>query len=554
MSAALKDSASSCPNKPTVALVGGDGRRRLHHNDCRISTFPSARDGGNGDVKRLLAAVAGGTIDVVILMTRWLGHSTSHAVTAACKRHDVALRFCTGGMSAARRMIDAELGVPAEPARPGVVLVDLYWTRDKDPRVPLGHASLLASLRDAGIPTTPIVRAVNSDAVLPEILAVEIVSAALALGANSIVALGAYVWAEHVIQPLLPALRAAGFGGTIVLGGPQISYSGAGVDATYPDADVFVRGYGEQALIALAKDPGAAIDGVHRRGESDGCAQARVELGKLPSPFSTDLIPLEGQKFVRWETQRGCPYLCSFCQHREAGARLEWRDLDVDRLLAEIELFVAHGVEKIAVLDPIFNVGDNALPVLRAFIQRGFRGELSLQCRPEKLTDEFLSLAAQLDVCLEFGLQTIHAAESKAVKRANVITKVDAALARVRELGLRHEVSLIFGLPEQTLNSFKETVRWCLEREVPVIKAFPLLLLRGTELDRDRDRWGLQTLDGPMGMVMASNSFTDDEWFEMACISEALKATEGCHPSFDELERLARTLRPNVARWVAEES
>ncbi|MCA9574047.1 MAG: hypothetical protein KC668_01380, partial [Myxococcales bacterium] len=27
-----------------------------------------------------------------------------------------------------------------------VVLVDFHWTRDKDPRVPLGHASLLAAL------------------------------------------------------------------------------------------------------------------------------------------------------------------------------------------------------------------------------------------------------------------------------------------------------------------------------------------------------------------------------------------------------------------------
>ena len=28
-----------------------------------------------------------------------------------------------------------------------IVLVDLFWTRDKDPRVPLGHAALLSALR-----------------------------------------------------------------------------------------------------------------------------------------------------------------------------------------------------------------------------------------------------------------------------------------------------------------------------------------------------------------------------------------------------------------------
>lgn len=42
-----------------------------------------------------------------------------------------------------------------------VVLVDFYWTRDKDPRVPLGHASLLAALRADGVEVRSVVIAVN---------------------------------------------------------------------------------------------------------------------------------------------------------------------------------------------------------------------------------------------------------------------------------------------------------------------------------------------------------------------------------------------------------
>jgi hypothetical protein len=101
----------------------------------------------------------------------------------------------------------------------------------------------------------------------------------------------------------------------------------------------------------------------------------------------------------------------------------------------------------------------------------------------------------------------------------------------------------------QTLESFKESVRWCLERQVPVIKAFPLLLLRGTELERDRDRWGFVEGAGAMPPVIESNSFDKSDWLAMASISEALSSTEGHHPPMDQLLRLARDLEPTMLRW-----
>ena len=45
------------------------------------------------------------------------------------------------------------------------MLVDLPWTRDKDPRVPLGHASILASLRQAGVSARSVVAPVNADGI-----------------------------------------------------------------------------------------------------------------------------------------------------------------------------------------------------------------------------------------------------------------------------------------------------------------------------------------------------------------------------------------------------
>lgn len=429
-----------------------------------------------------------------------------------------------------------------------LVLVDLYWTRDKDPRVPLGHASIHAVAVAAGVVVTPLVYAVNTPGLTAERITADILAAT---DADSTVAIGAYVWGESLLRVVLTRLRAAGFNGRIVLGGPQISYATGGLEALYPEADAFIRGYGEEALVHLLRSPaGAPLPGVHWAGNPDRCTQAQVDLERLPSPWLTGLIPLHDQRFVRWETQRGCPFRCSFCQHKEAGARLKRRALGLTRIEREIDLFCAAGVDDIAVLDPIFNMGPNAAPILERFAANGYQGRLSLQCRAEMLDDRFLAAAANLNTRLEFGLQTIHAAEGRAIQRGNKLSKVDAMLAEVRSRGIDHEVSLIFGLPRQTLASFEQSVQWCLDRDVPVIKAFPLLLLRGTGLDQERERWGFKVEGGAMPKVVGSNSFSRTDWHTMNRLSAALKATEGHHPAHVEaLHAIMADARPDDARW-----
>lgn len=435
-----------------------------------------------------------------------------------------------------------------------IILVDFYWTRDKDPRVPLGHASILTALRErGGLDVRSIIAAVNEQGLVPDGITCAILEEAKGFDpVNVDIAFGAYVWGEALLQQVLSQLRASGFKGRIILGGPQISYSGPGLEHIYPDVDAFIRGYAEEALATLTTVVKPyPIPGVHWAGTPDIIAQATVNLEDLPSPWLTGTIPLIDQSFIRWETQRGCPFRCAFCQHREAGARLPRRALGLPRIEAEIDLFCASGVREIAVLDPIFNMAPHAIGVLERFAEQGFKGRLSLQCRAEAVNDEFLTAAAALDVCLEFGLQTIHEQEGRVIKRRNQIDRVEAALAGVRAHNIDHEVSLIFGLPLQTVESFEASVAWCLERKVPVIKAFPLLLLRGTALERDRDMWSFEDSGGAMPMVLQSSSFSLDGWRTMAKISEALRHTEGHHPkSISELKALAATLEPDLFRWI----
>jgi radical SAM superfamily enzyme YgiQ (UPF0313 family) len=410
-----------------------------------------------------------------------------------------------------------------------LVLVSLDWIRPKDPRTSLGHASLLARLVEVrDLVVTPVAFAVND----PAFTRSAVLAAVLAATRNgqADVAIGAYVWNEPVVQWLLPALRQSGFAGRIILGGPQISYAPPGIDRTYPDADIFIRGYAEDALAAVvATDAPVDLVGVSRRGHDVSELPASVDLRRLPSPFLGGALPPSG--FVRWETQRGCIYACTFCQHRESGSRLRQNVLAPARTAAEIECFVRGGARDIAVLDPIFHSNPAAVDILRRFREGGFSGRISLQSRFELIDDEFLDACKGLDIRLEFGLQTVQRAEMRAVGRMNDLAKAEAVIAALHRRGIAFEVSLIYGLPEQTVAAFEASVQWCQERGVSTLKAFPLMLLRGTGLDRDRARWGLVESDDEIPVVNASSSFSNAEWLAMRALAERLDPPDSSDPS-----------------------
>lgn len=446
-----------------------------------------------------------------------------------------------------------------------LILVSLDWTRPKDPPLSLGHASVLANLVTKGVNVTSLEYSVNSPSYTWTQVVEDIKKTVESAGRSSFhtdVGIGAFIWNETSVQSITKSLKQFGFPGRIIVGGPQVSYSPPGIEQEYPFADVFIRGYAEDAVLKLmTSGKNEPIKGVHYRGEPDLAWRSQVDLNNLVSPYLSRLI--KPQPFLRWETQRGCPFMCSFCQHRESGDHLKRRNLLPKRVQDEIDFFCENNVNDLAVLDPTFNSGPLYLDVLRRFVSNEYPGKISLQSRFEMVKQPYLDLCQQLNetgfVQLEFGLQTIHDKEAKAVRRANPLQRIENSLKEINSRNLFYEVSIIFGLPNQTLESFKQTVQFCLDHKVPVIKAFPLMLLRGTELQARKKEWGL--IDSPVSAgylidrvqediphVVAGNSFTFEDWCRMADIANNLVRTEGNHPArvddlvssdCGELERLA---------------
>ncbi|KAK1860074.1 hypothetical protein I4F81_002665 [Pyropia yezoensis] len=361
-----------------------------------------------------------------------------------------------------------------------LLLVGLDWLRPgRDPPVSLANATIAAAVA----PVTPRVAvhtlAVNAPAFdLPTALA-----AVQPATPDPLIGVGAYVWAERLVAPAVAALAAAHPRAAIVVGGPQVTYAPPGdyLSRAYPAATGFVRGAGEGVLRALlagegggSGDGGAVPAGYHPAGEDDDGTPASVTAasaaGVTGAAATSPLLTgwMRPQPFLRWETSRGCPFRCAFCAHKDVAGRRA--SLPPSRVAAEADWLAARSVDgtvtDVAVTDPTFNTGPTHLGVLDQLSEGGFRGALSLQCRAEMLTPAFLDavlrLRATADVTLEFGVQTVVRAEQATIERPANMRRVDDGLAALNAAGVPYEVSLIYGLPGQTVASvgdWKEMAR-----------------------------------------------------------------------------------------------
>ena len=358
-----------------------------------------------------------------------------------------------------------------------------------------------------------------------QIAAFEAQLAALDVTRFDAIALSAYIWNEYLTNDFITLLRRMGFKGAIVLGGYQITYGGkAELPLRYPDCQVFIAGHSEHAFAELP---------AHLTGPFPTFLNVPVDFQHLASPYLSGELPVPmGAPMVRLETKRGCPYRCSFCAHRDLTTqRVQQHPLE--KVFHELAFLAERRVQRVNVLDPIFNAGKEHLEVMREINRLSMRTTFTLQSRFESIHgamgDAFLDLCTQGNYHLEFGLQTADRAESEHIDRRNMMHLVDAALDRLVARGISFEVSLIYGLPGQTVESFQRSIDHLHAKGCTTIKAWPLMLLPGTKLYDQRAQWGM--CEEPLGefnipVVTESRSYTRLDWQKMAQLARRLNPAE----------------------------
>ena len=285
-----------------------------------------------------------------------------------------------------------------------------------------------------------------------------------------------YVWNWEVTKQLAKKVKATNPNCLIIFGGPQVPNRTENFFEENPFVDIIVHGEGEivleNILTAYIKDKDfSKINGIEMKDYRTPPNPRIKDVNILPSPYLTNLIlNLVEQKtdikyIAAWETNRGCPYPCTFCDWGSLtnSKVTNWSE---EQLLKEIDWFAQNNITYIDCCDANFGI----------FQERDYRiasklKEVALKTGyPEKFraawakfaSEKIIPIAKQLQEgkvlkAVSLALQSLDEETLEIVKRANI--KFDN-FSELTETFRKNEIptytELIMGLPGETLESWKK--------------------------------------------------------------------------------------------------
>lgn len=112
--------------------------------------------------------------------------------------------------------------------------------------------------------------------------------------------------------------------------------------------------------------------------------------------------------------------------------------------------------------------------------------EITIECNPDDVTDEFVSTLSQLPVNrISMGAQTFSDERLRFLHRRHNAHQVVEAVERLRKAGFRNiSIDLMFGFPGETLDDWQRDIDEALALHVEHISAYSLMVEEGTPLYR----------------------------------------------------------------------
>ncbi len=304
-------------------------------------------------------------------------------------------------------------------------------------------------------------------------------------------------------------------------------------------ADVLVRGEGEEALCDLLEaldgpdgwttDAGrlGTVGGITFRAADGEVVRTEdrpriANLDSIPSPYLSgefDGIPGDAWKYcLSIETNRGCPYGCTFCDWGSATmSRI--RKFDLDRVIAELEWGARLGVHTITLTDANFGIMSRDVETTRqiAAIRERVGHPHSLSWTAAKNTTKHLVkimdilVDSGITVSTSLSLQTIDPTTLEILARTNISTDHYVKLAAdYRRRGYPLQGDLMLGLPGQTFDTYKADLQFMLDHEI-MVRSWPVQMLPNAPMNAPeyRAEHGIEV--GEDNLVTSTHSFTVDE-------------------------------------------
>ncbi len=335
---------------------------------------------------------------------------------------------------------------------------------------------------------------------------------AAAAGLQPVVGFSIYTWNAADFLEAIRYVRARCPGITVIVGGPHVQRA---QDFLFEDGiDVVVLGEGELTFSEWLDAPSRADwksiaglgyldDGEYRETPK---RERTVALDTLPSAL--DVISLRDENGnpryprVAYETSRGCPFKCAFCEWGTGAIGTKMYQHSLERIASDFERLIEGGVQDIWLCDS--NFGALAEDLDKAKIIVGLRErtgrpstfQTSWSKTHNDRVQEIVLLLQKHGLLQHYNLalQTLTPLALKLSNRKNMRSNRYEPIAKaMAEEGVQIATELIWGLPGDNLAEFESN----LDRLISVftnINIFGYTLLPGTEFYAKRKEYEIQTI------------------------------------------------------------
>jgi anaerobic magnesium-protoporphyrin IX monomethyl ester cyclase len=190
-------------------------------------------------------------------------------------------------------------------------------------------------------------------------------------------------------------------------------------------------------------------------------------LDDLPLPRH-ELLPLEKYRapLVRGNyafvvTSRGCPGNCQFCiKHVSYGRSVRFRS--PENILAELEMLVGLGVRDVHMYADLFTISrEQVVELCELILERGLRLRWTCNSRVDFVDPEMLRLMRRAGCwMISWGIESGSEEVLRHARKGITLERVEQALRWSREAGIRNWGYFIIGLPGETEETIRETIRF----------------------------------------------------------------------------------------------
>lgn len=293
-----------------------------------------------------------------------------------------------------------------------------------------------------------------------------------------------YVWNQVANDRIAQLYKGYRPDGIVVYGGPNVPEEDL-ESFRRPYVDHYITGPGELAFERLL-DPSA--DSTYA----------------IPTPYTDGILDAIMQRdvCVAIETNRGCPYSCSFCDWGGVS-RSKITKLEDNKVYASLLHILQHRPKRLELLDANYGIYQRDLDFVQFIVDHKQRDDMLLTFagftkngskHMPKIMNLVMDHFNDKKRNVKISLQTLTPEVLDVIDRKNIRTdNLLSIMGELRNVSVNSE--LILGLPGETAESWTDTLFKHQELGVDFARSYPLYVLPNTPMAKQdyKDRHGIKT-------------------------------------------------------------